>query len=687
MHSRPSALRISPFVRRLTVLALVAATIAALSPVLRNDWILLDDPLYVYENPHVNRGITAEGIRWCFRGPHGGNWHPITSLSHMVDVQLFGLAPRGHHTMSLALHAANAVFILLVLARMTGAWWRSACVASLFALHPLRVESVAWVSERKDLLCASFFLLALGAHQLARERPTRVRKAAVIGFTALALLSKPMAVTLPFVILLLELYPLTPTVRSARPALGALLARTWLLFALAAASAVITFVVQRSSGALVSTELVPLGHRIANAFSSYWRYIDQTFRPVDLTVFYPFPRGLEPIKAGFAAIGLGLATWLVLAQRRRPHLTAGWLWYVGMLVPVIGLVQVGGQAHADRYTYLPSVGLLVAIVWASAEIVAPWFAARAALGAVVILALAFLSVMSARQAARWRDTRTLFTHALSVTRDNPVAHLCLGDVLLREGRVDEAIPHFRESIRLAPKLPEPYNKLGSALGAKERHEEAIALFRQGLALAQTAELHHNLGFALMRLSRLEEAISEFEAALRRDPDHMLSLVHLGVAVRAQGQLDESARLLRRAVGLQPQDVEARRSLAVTLVLSRRIEEAIEEYGALLQVEPADLDALVNIAWIRATHAESARRNAAVAVEMAERARAASADTVAVIEATVAAAYAESGRYPEAVTAGERAVALALQSGDADAAARYAEQLDHYRQGRPYHFAD
>jgi tetratricopeptide (TPR) repeat protein len=672
---------------------LAVATLLAFSGVLRNDWILLDDPLYVYENPHVNRGLTADAVRWCLRGPHGGNWHPLTSLSHVIDVELFGLAPRGHHAVSLALHAANAVLVLLVLAGWSGAWWRSAVVAGLFALHPLRVESVAWVSERKDVLCAFFFLLALGAGRLARERPTAGRRAAVVVFAALALLSKPMAVTLPFVIILLDVFPLGDRGAAGRTeaaswaAIRKRAATHWPLFALAAASAFATLAAQRASGGIVSFAHVPFGDRLANAAVSYWTYIAQTIRPVDLAVFYPFGRPPPLALALLAGAAIAAVTWVALAQRRRrPHLALGWLWYVGMFVPVVGIVQVGGQSHADRYTYLPSVGLLVAAVWGAADLAPRRRRARIALAAAAVAAIAALSMATARQVARWRDTRTLFTHALAVTDDNWVAHLYLGDVELREGRVDDAVPHFIESLRLAPHLPETYNKLGAALGAQGHNEDAVDLFRQALTLDDTAELRHNLGFALDRLSRRDEAIREYETALRLDPDHALSLLHLGEALRSAGRLDESARLLRRAVDVAPGSTDARRALAVTLILTGAVEEAIAEYEAILGADAADLDALVNIAWIRATHADAAHRDGAAAVAMAERARAASPEPVAVVEATLAAAYAEAGRAAEAVAAGERAVALAAQSGDSAAAARYAAQLERYRRGNPFHFA-
>jgi Flp pilus assembly protein TadD len=691
-RAAPRETKPSAATRRLTVTALVVATLATFSGALRNDWIQLDDPTYVYENPRVSRGLSARSVLWGLRGPHGGNWHPLTSWSHMTDVQLFGLDARGHHAVSLALHAANSALVLLVLARASGAWWRSAAVAALFALHPLRVESVAWVSERKDLLCGLFFLLALGAHALERERPTHGRRAAVLAFAALALLSKPMAVTIPFVIVLLEMCPLSSALPGAlgvapRASLGRAAARWWPLFAMAAASSAVTFVVQRASGGVVSFEHVPFVHRLSNALLSVWRYVGQTAWPASLAPFYPFPRAPSPALAALAAAGIALATGAALARRARcPQIAAGWFWYAGMLFPVIGIVQVGGQAHADRYTYLPSIGLLVAAVWGVGERAAGRRATRGSLAAGAAAAIALLAFATARQVDRWRDTRTLFTHALAVTRDNNVAHLCLGDMLLHEGKTAEALPHLLEAVRLAPQIPGPYNLLGAALGDQGQNEAAAEVFRQALQLVQNADLHHNLGFALARLSSLDEAIREFENALALDPDHLPSLAHLGESLRAAGRLDESERPLRRAVGVAPDDLELRRSLATTLTLAGRVEEAIVEYGAILRADANDLDALVNVAWIRATHAEAAHRDGVVAVAMAERARAASADPVAAIEATAAAAYAEVGRFADAVGAAERAAALARQAGDAPSAERFDAQRAHYARGEPFHFA-
>jgi len=681
-----------PAARRWTLGLLALATLVAFGGVLRNDWILLDDPRYVVENPHVNRGFTAAGVRWSLTQPHGGNWHPLTSWSHMLDVQLMGLAPAGHHATSLLLHALNALLLAIVLHRLTGAWWRSALVAGLFALHPLRVESVAWVSERKDVLSGLFFLLTIEAWRRWTERPGASRYAVVMLALTLGLMAKPMLVTLPFVLLLLDVWPLGRLATGRAGGTGGtrtlrgLVLEKWPLFALAAAASVVTFVVQQRAGAMSTMGAIPPASRISNALLSYWRYLGRTLWPAGLAPFYPHDHQSHPVAALLAGAGLAAVTVLALrAARRRPYLAVGWLWYLGMLLPVIGLVQVGGQSYADRYTYLPAIGLAVALVWGAADLVAASRRARPVAIAVAVGTLLAFGVATARQVARWKDTRTLFTYTLAVTRDNPIAHLCVGDVLLEEGRTQEALTHYAETVRLAPDFADGHDKLGSALGALGRYEEAAAQFRLGLAFADVAEIHHNLAYADEKLGRTDDAIREYQAALARDPDHLLSLVHLGAALAARGRLAESEAHLRHALELAPGNVEVARLLAVTLTLAGRVEEAIAAYDDILRRVPADLDALNNVAWIRATHAQAAHRDGAAAVRLAERARDASPQPVAVLYSTLAAAYAEAGRFPEAVAAGERAVALARAAGADEEAGRYRRQLDLYRAGRPFHF--
>lgn len=590
----------------LALLALVA--VATFSGVLQNGWILLDDPHFVYENAHINRGLTVSGIVWFLTHQHGGNWEPLTTLSHMLDVQLFGLAPAGHHATSLLLHVLNALLLVLLLQRMTGAWWRSLLVAALFVLHPLRVESVAWISERKDVLSTLFFLLTLGAYRRWTARPTSGRMSLVFLGLVLGLASKPMLVTLPFVLLLLDVWPLgrlgdpSPAEPNRRP-LFRLVAEKWMLFAASAAAAVATYIVQASTDSVASLNVIPLAHRLGNIPISYWRYIWKTLWPTRLAVFYPY--GLSPnIPAAVAAAaGILAVTAAVLWQgRRRPWLAAGWFWYVGMLVPVIGLVQVGGQAWADRYTYIPIIGLLIGTVWGLSELTARLRVNRAIQIAAVVSVLASLAVATARQVPVWRDTVTLYSQVIRAVPGNPMAvrvgHRWVGRALYLSGKTAEAIPHLEAAFGLTPGIEEN---------------------------------------------------------------------------------------LRQAIAARPAEVENRRRLAVLLARELRVAEAIREYKGILAIDPYDLDALNNVAWMRATCEDPAHRDGGEAVRLAELARDRSPEPVAVLYSTLAAAYAEAGQFPEAVRAGERAVALARDAHQTEDAARFAAQLTRYRAGRPFHF--
>ncbi len=690
-----AALRLSHG-RWLLLALLAAATLAVFAGVLRNGWTLFDDPLYVLDNPHINRGWRFDDALWFLSHSHGGNWHPLTSWSHLLDVQLFGLAPAGPHAINLLLHVLNAVLLAWVLFRLTGGWWRSVLVAALFALHPLRVESVAWISERKDVLSGLFFLLAVEAYRRWAVRPGRARQALLMVTFALGLMSKPMLVTLPFVLVLLDVWPLgrlrgmprNPAFRApVRPLMG-LIAEKWPLFALSGASAVVTFLVQRQVGAVISGGLASPAQRISNALISYWRYVEKTFWPHDLAIFYPYSRVIEYAVAAAVAAGLVGVTALFLWQaRRRPWLAVGWLWYVGMLVPVIGLLQVGGQAYADRYTYLPTIGLMVALVWCVGDLVAGSRPARAVVAVVSLLALAGLSLTTVRQVALWKDTRTLFEHTLAVTRDNLVAHEKLGELLMLEGKTQLAIGHFEEALRIQPDLAEANVNLAIVLNAMGRYDDAVGRFRTGLRSGGTANGHTQFGFALARLGRMDEAIAEYQAALRIEPDRTVTLVQLGATLGARGRFAEAASCLQRAVDLDPVRDDTRRMLAVSLVRAGQVEDALRAYEEILRRNPDDLDALNNVARIRATCADARLRDGAEAVRLAERARDRSAQPVAVFYSTLAAAYAEAGRFPEAVRACERAIELARSGGDLQAVQSFQRQLERYRAGRPFHFGE
>jgi protein O-mannosyl-transferase len=690
--------RPSRAVRALSLALLAVVTLAAFAGVLGNGWSVLDDPSYVTENPYVSRGVTAAGLRWFLHEPHGGNWHPLTSLSHMLDVQLFGLAPAGHHAVSLALHLLNVLLLVIVLHRLTGAWWRSLLVGALFGLHPLRVESVAWVAERKDVLSALFFLLTLEAWRRWAARPGVRRYALVATGLALGLMSKPMVVTLPFVLVLLDVWPLgrlrggpraPAAARSAAPArpLAGLLAEKWPLFALTAALAAVTFLIQRQSGAVMATANIGLPARAGNALLSCWRYVGMTFWPAALSPFYPFPAAVNPGAVWAAAAGLGAVTALALRQgRERPYLVVGWLWYLGTLVPVIGLVQVGMQGHADRYTYIPIIGLLVATVWGVADLLAARRRARLVATAGAILVLASLGVATARQVALWRDARTLFTHALSVTGESVVVEQALGSAFEADTQRVEAIRHLRRAVALDPGYVPARYSLGLVLARDGRIDEATGQFRRVIEL-DPAHLGavYNLGLVAQGRGRWDEAAALYRRVLEGRTDWAYRpLRQLGVVTVQQGRVREGLALLQRAVTLAPADARTHLALATALLmLPGRDAEAAEHLRLAVRHEPRDAEALNALAWLLATSPDPAVRRPEEAVPLADRAvRAVGGRDPNVLD-TRAAAEAAVGRTGAAVATARRALELAERAGADTLAAAIRGRLAAYERGRAW----
>jgi Flp pilus assembly protein TadD len=800
------------------VAALALVTAAAYWPVTHAGFINFDDPGYIRDNPPVRQGLTWDGLAWAFTTHHQSNWHPLTWLSHMLDCQMFGphagpeaddalaAAARGHHVTSLLIHIAAAVALFFALKRMTRAAWPSAAVAALFVLHPEHVESVAWLSERKDVLSTFFGMLALLAYARYAERPGLARYAAVAVLFAFALMAKPMLVTLPFLLLLVDWWPLgrfrfqSSTVipserrrveesrranvgglqRTARP-LGfargdseeergargehkANTARLVLeklpLFLLAAASSVVTFLAQGSGTAMDFGRHLTFLMRLGNAAVAYATYLAKTLVPIDLALQYPYPQHRPawevPVAAAVLAAATGLALW---AARRRPYVTVGWFWFLGTLVPAIGLVQVGAQSMADRYTYVPLIGLFIALAWGAAEVASRPSRRRwvAAAGGAAIAACALLTMLQART---WTTSEAVFSHSLAVAPDNPEMHNMLGVVLAGQKRFDEARAQFmatgdtdkhlaamahsnladilreegrrREDVlaelqlalSLDPNCAEAHYNLALnlledgkpaealphltlAVQAKPtdalmrscraatllelgREDDAAADYAEALRLdPDSAPAHHGLAAVLMRQGKVAEAATELRAAIASSPDRPETRFNLGVTLELLGKPTEAAAQYRASVALAPDNPLPREKLATLLVRQGEAAEAVKELRAVVSLAPDRTEAMNTLAWILATHPDGHLRDGKEAVALAEAAVARigpdDAHLAERLQAmdTLAAAYAEAGRFDKAISVTEEVLAKAQAAGLETVAAEARARLALYRAGKPY----
>jgi len=572
--------------------ALVIAIFAAFGGLLSSPFVNYDDGTYVIENSFVQKGLSGESVAWAFRSTDATNWHPLTWLSHMLDVQLFGLNAGRHHLTSLLLHACNAVLLFLLLFRMTGALWRSAFVAALFALHPLHVESVAWIAERKDVLSTLFWLLTLGAWlQYLKSKKAAPYGMALILY-ALGLMAKPMLVTLPFTLLLLDYWPLqrlTLPLRWRSEELGKLLWEKAPLFAMSAASCVITVIAQRGGGAVQTMEEYPFAERLANALRACAAYLGKTFWPSSLAVFYPYPHaGLFawPV-AGSALVLAGVTVLALRLAKRAPCLPVGWFWYLGMLVPVIGLVQVGGQGMADRYTYMPLIGVFIAIAWGLAWLARKIPRGRIAASCIAVVTLGVLLPITRAQTGVWRGSEALFDHALSVTSDNFFAQTMVGLFRFNQGRTDEAIAHYREALRINPHFAEAHINLGDALAGRGRLAEAGEQCNLALPWVNPANFGalNNLGMLLIKLNRIPEAIRCIERAIEIKPDFAEAHSNLGSALALQNHMPEAILQFMEALRIKPDSARTLDNLGVALGKSDRTSEAIERFRQAVRADP------------------------------------------------------------------------------------------------------
>ena len=769
------------------IAVLIASTLLTYWPVLKNEFINYDDPDYVTTNEVVKNGLTTEGFKWAFTTGHASNWHPITWLSHMADVSMFGMNPAGHHATNLFFHVANSVLLLLLLWLMTGSVWRSAMVAALFALHPLHVESVAWVAERKDMLSAFFGLLSLVAYASYAKRTSfwsartcpRFETGRHVSqsesgdvspqskavcfwlafvFFALGLMTKPMLVTWPFVMLLLDFWPLNRVTGDGWQLTGKVWRRLVLekipFFALTLISCLVTVKVQQ--GAMSSSGLISMSDRVCNAIVAYGSYLHQTVWPVNLAMFYPFPVSISAEMLMLPLVMLvGSSVLCVRLARKRPFLIVGWCWFLGTLVPVIGILQVGAQAHADRYTYLPLIGIFFALIWGLSTFIKQQqkHALLVAVGSMITLAV--LAKLTHDQLRHWKNDRALCTHAAEVTDENYVAlggiaiddikhenwssamtnlmrayeyakphhtersvSYYVGVALQMQGKPKEALPYLETCIVSAEMKPERDHRLGLSLMDAGRMEEAEAVIKLALA-AKPQSLDYNLGMAALLMAKGDTVQAEpiYTNAIAAHPNLPASHKAYGDYLSLANRHAEAEPRYAMAVKLKPDSTPYRKAYANSLRRNGRLDLAVEQYekafalakpgsqelldladiyahlgqtrkvlacyDKAIEQEPNSVPGLNNLAWLLATCPDDGIRNGARAVELTELACKITEWRATVLMGTLAAAYAEAGRFPDAIAMAEKAITKARDEKQDDVAKRNGELLELYRSGKPY----
>ena len=616
----------------LTIASLTLATIAVYLRVFGNGYVFDDRP-YLLDNPHVQAGITWASIKWAFTSTYCANWHPITWLSTMMDCQLFGLQPWGHHLTNLLIHVANTILLLLLLNRMTsrlsskqasrldstqvGSFWKSSFVAAMFALHPLHVESVAWVAERKDVLSTFFGLIAIWAYVKYAEKPGVARYSLVFLLFALGLMAKPMLVTMPIILLLMDYWPLR------RSWSRNLILEKVPLLMLSAGSSFMTYLAQQQSGALMNLARYPLGMRLINALVSYVRYIGKMFWPKGLAAFYPYnPIPIWEI-AGACLILAAISITVFKTRKSRPYLAWGWLWYLITLIPVIGLVQVGDQSMADRYTYIPLIGLFVMIAWSAERL------SGRALASAAVLTLGALMVCTFLQVGYWKNDITLFSHAAAVTKNNAVAHNDLGLVLAGQGKLKESVEHLSKALEINPRYADAHVNMANTLILMGRKDEVMEHYfkaldiRPGHAKAllgmanlqaekgsvdaaitayyeilkshpDDAEVHYNLGLVLHVKGNASEAISHCRKALEINPRFTQAHRNLGFILAEQGKTREAVKQLQTAIAIDPKYAEPHLDLGRIMLVQRKLDDAISQFKTAIAIKPDYADAHCNL---------------------------------------------------------------------------------------------
>ncbi len=590
-------------------LVLTLATLVVYWPVKNHEFIKYDDDKYITDNRNVKSGLNPESIRWAFTTGHASNWHPVTWMSHMLDCQIFGQNAGAHHLVNVFFHIINTLLLFIVLKRMTKALWLSAFVAALFGLHPLHIESVAWAAERKDVLSTFFWMLTMWAYVCYAEHPKVTRYLLALLFFIVGLMAKPMLVTLPFVLLLLDYWPLE-RVRFGklineesqensiqRKSISHLLIEKIPFIFFSIVSCVVTFIVQRRTGAVQTIDTIDIKSRLCNAVVAYIGYIGKMIWPDNLAVLYPHPGNSlsmsKVVVCGLLLILLSIC--FIFLARRHKYLVVGWLWYVGTLVPVIGLVQVGVQAMADRYTYIPLIGLFIIAAWGVSDLFKSLSYRKVILGFCAVIILSAITIKTSQQLKYWQDSVTLFQHTLAVTQKNYVMHNNYANYLMDMGKLDDAVEHFNESLKIKPRAAEVHNNLGNALSRLEKLDDAIEHYKTALSLeSDFSDAHYNLAIVLSKQNKNDEAIKEYRESLHFDPDNVDALSNLGFELAQQGNNEEAIEFYNKALAIEPENIIAHGRLGLALAGVEKFDEAIEEFRIVLKARPDDAEMWCNL---------------------------------------------------------------------------------------------
>jgi tetratricopeptide (TPR) repeat protein len=670
---------------------LVAATLVAYEPIRHNGFVDYDDPRYITENPDITSGLTLQSFSRAFTYPHANMWHPLTTLSHILDCQFFGLNPLGHHIVSVSLHIANALLLFWILNSLTGSAWPSAFVAAVFALHPLQVESVAWAAERKTVLSGLFWFVTIAVYIWYVKRPGIKRYVVLFGIYGLCIMTKPAVITLPLVLLLLDYWPLERmrgrrTEDRGRKTAGRLIVEKIPLLVLSAVLAVATVIAQQGGGAIASLDVSPLSVRVANMFLSYTKYIWNMIYPDSLTVLCPYlyKNFSDAAAVSCAALFTLITIFSIYAGRRRKYAAAGWLWFVVTLVPVIGLVQAGAQAMADRYMYLSMIGLLIIVAWAIKDLIAGHprrkYAAILA-SAIVLLSLVILTRIQVRY---WQNSLTLWGQALKVDKNNAVAEGNYANALCVQGRLIEGEAHLRNAMRINPNYSVARSGLGDVLLKQKKVSEAIACYKDYLKLKQdSAEVYCNLAFALNIQGKYDEAIQYLAVAFKLDPDYPDIHKGMGLLLLKTGKLNEAIEHFNEALKTDASEAGIYDVLGSAYNQSGKYEQARSSWRRAAELDPNNVAVLNDMGWLLATAPDQSLQDANKAIDYARSACLLTKYKDASFLDTLAAAYATAGRFEDAVKTAKQALDIANGKGQEKLAGEIQDRIKLYEAGQPY----